>query len=657
MRSRLLVPALVLGLGFGGLLTLSTSAADDKGDPATIDKLIKQLSSDVFAEREKAGQELERIGAPALEALRKAAQSEEADLKKRAEEILAKVEKKVESARILAPKRVHLKYKDTPLTEAVADFNKQSGYTIVLHDPEGKLKERKVTLDTGDVTFWQALDQFCQKAGLAEAKPEDLFRAVPGPGGRPLPPIRGGPAPATLPVVPADVPRKLPGLDAKPAEKKPAPREGGAEVGAAVAAPALAVTVLAQAPPPAAPATLPAFDGPVPPPPPGGFGGGGRAGVWGGSAPAPGQITLVDGKAKELPTDASSAVRIRALDRSDFFTPAGTGQALIPLEVTPEPKIQWQQTVGVNVEKAVDDQGQKLTKVMEEDNVGGVALPGGGLARPGLVIRRGPPVLAGAGAFHQQVPVRLKKGEKEAKTLKELTGTITAQVLPPPERFLTVVNVMKAAGKTIKGEEGGSITIQDVKKAEDGTITITFEMDPPANIIPAGGSPLPSGPAGPGRFREFPAPAPPGATIPAVPIRPAPPKKEGGAPGRGAFFGAPAPAAPPPAIEIVQEVGPAPGKGVVVLNFAVAAPVPIDGGPAPVNFGLNQGISLLDEKGNALPANVHANYKRDGAKLVRQYVAMLPAQKDAKEPAKLVFEGRRTVTIDVPFTLKNVPLP
>src|SRR5262249_42758878 len=168
MRCRLLVSALALGLSMGALLVLPGLAADEKSDPATIDKLIKQLSSDAFAEREKAGQELERIGVPALEALRKAAQSDEADLKKRAEEILAKVEKKAESAKVLAPKRVHLTYKETPLAEAVADFNKKSGYTIVLHDPEEKLKDRKVTLDTGDVTFWQALDQFCQKAGLKE---------------------------------------------------------------------------------------------------------------------------------------------------------------------------------------------------------------------------------------------------------------------------------------------------------------------------------------------------------------------------------------------------------------------------------------------------------------------------------------------------------
>jgi hypothetical protein len=42
--------------------------------PAQIDRLIKQLASDRFTEREAAAQELDRIGEPALEALRRAAE-------------------------------------------------------------------------------------------------------------------------------------------------------------------------------------------------------------------------------------------------------------------------------------------------------------------------------------------------------------------------------------------------------------------------------------------------------------------------------------------------------------------------------------------------------------------------------------------------------
>ncbi len=90
-----------------------------------------------------------------------------------------------------------------PLAEAVADFQKKSGYNIHLHDPEGKLKERKIALDTGATTFWHALELFCAKAELTEASMQDLFEV-------PRPPAMvpgGAPAPRALPrAVPIRVP-------------------------------------------------------------------------------------------------------------------------------------------------------------------------------------------------------------------------------------------------------------------------------------------------------------------------------------------------------------------------------------------------------------------------------------------------------------------
>src|SRR5262249_11216045 len=112
----------------------------------------------------------------ALEALRKAAKSDDAEVSKRAGDLLPKIERQAESLRLLTPKRVHLVYKNTPLSEAVADFQKKSGYRIYLHDPDGKLKERKITLETGETTFWHAAALFCGKADLSEASMEDLVQ-------------------------------------------------------------------------------------------------------------------------------------------------------------------------------------------------------------------------------------------------------------------------------------------------------------------------------------------------------------------------------------------------------------------------------------------------------------------------------------------------
>src|SRR5206468_1759599 len=94
----------------------------------------------------------------------------EAEVRMRAGMLVKAIETRTVSGSVLAPRKVHLVYKDTPLPDAVADFSKKTGYAITLNDPEDKLKDRKITLDTGEVPFWEALDQFCAKAGLVEAQ-------------------------------------------------------------------------------------------------------------------------------------------------------------------------------------------------------------------------------------------------------------------------------------------------------------------------------------------------------------------------------------------------------------------------------------------------------------------------------------------------------
>src|SRR5262245_46667663 len=109
MCGKSLLPVVLLGVGLLSLAAVAVPAADDKTDskkssPAdakTIDKLIEQLGSDAFEDREKATKALDEIGAPALEALRKAAQSKDAEVKKRATELAGRIERRANSERVL----------------------------------------------------------------------------------------------------------------------------------------------------------------------------------------------------------------------------------------------------------------------------------------------------------------------------------------------------------------------------------------------------------------------------------------------------------------------------------------------------------------------------------------------------------------------------
>ena len=170
MRVPNVLSAILLGMGLvAGLI--AAPAPTEVPDAGKIARLIEQLGSDSFTERQKASEALDAIGEPALEGLRKATASQDAEVRKRSLDLVSKIESRVIGARVLKPVMVHLKYKDTALTDAVADFRKKSGYDIVLHDPDDKLKGKTITLDTGKVTFWNALEQFCVRAGVTEGDP------------------------------------------------------------------------------------------------------------------------------------------------------------------------------------------------------------------------------------------------------------------------------------------------------------------------------------------------------------------------------------------------------------------------------------------------------------------------------------------------------
>jgi hypothetical protein len=493
-------------------------------DAARIARLVEQLGSDVFAERQKATKELEEIGAPALDALRQAAQGGDPERRKRAEELIFNFQWRLEATRLLAAKRVHLVYKDTPLADAVADFKAKSGYDIALSDPDGKLKDRKVTLDTGDVTFWKALDLFCRQAGVVEAAP---------PGG--LPPVQG------------------------------AGGMGGVQAGGR-----------------------------------GGGGGGGRGAMPGGLPPAgnapigsgsvtwpydgspalplTGRVVLTDGRAPTLPTDDRSVVRVRATKSTVSLT-GGQGEIALALETAAEPRLRWQQVLAVRVGKAIDDQGRSLEPIATGDEPP-VPPRGGGSTVAGLgrsiTVEGGPGLPARVGP----TSVRLKTNGQIGKSLVEVSGTLTAQVAEETQPLISVDDVLKSAGQTIKGAAGGSLAIMNVTQHPNGPISVSLELDPPADVLPVDGS-----------------------------------------------------------LRLSRSAGR------ILMSKSGA------GAPGAANLEL----ALVDDKGQMLHP-VGLTYRLFAGKGPEYVITWQPAVGQG-EVAKLVVCVRKSVTIDVPFTLRNVPLP
>jgi hypothetical protein len=317
-----------------------------------------------------------------------------------------------------------------------------------------------------------------------------------------------------------------------------------------------------------------------------------------------GQITLVPGKPPSGSVDTSSSVRVRAGDKKNYRL--SDEEIALVLQVSPEPKMHWQHVRSLTIDKAIDDNNQKLT-----ESAGGAGGPGGGAAGAGaggIVVMPGGGWgnvwLAGGNGLTHNVNVRLKKGEKESKSLKELTGTITGQFRGDAEPVIVADSVMKAGGKSFKGKPSGEIKVLTAEKKDDGTIQIAFEFELPTDVT-----------------AETTINVPGAARLPPAKV-PAPP------------------AAVPPA-----------GGGVPAIRLPP---------PMPMQRYAFNGLTLRDDKDNILNASIVPNWKKaafiGGGRKLEYLATYRPAGKDAPEPAKLVFTGRRLMTVSVPFTLKDVEL-
>jgi hypothetical protein len=90
------------------------------------------------------------------------------------------------------------------------------------------------------------------------------------------------------------------------------------------------------------------------------------------------------------------------------------------------------------------------------------------------------------------------------------------------------------------------------------------------------------------------------------------------------------------------------------VNLPAAGFAPVRTGV--IYVGTTQGVSLRDDKDKALPAQVTIDFQKARGGNV-EWVMVYTPQKGQGTPTKVVFSGRRTVTVNIPFTLKDVKLP
>jgi len=483
--------------------------ADEKAPPEQIRLSIQNLGNPRFAVREQAARDLIRAGEPALAELKAAVASKDEEVRLRAENIVRIIQARAENETMIRAPKLRVKFEAKPLDEAIADVNRQTGLTFALDQSALANAKQPVTVDTGDVPYWEAVERFLAAAGLVE-NPAPVAPALPNQQYQQLRArrrINGGPADPRI------------------------------------------LLIKCMSPPAAATATL---------------------------------------------------VRVKALPSSvaGSSVTKGTNEINFVLDVTPSPALTWTGLADIEVSRAVDERDVVLEQSHLRSSGGAAdsiylnnnmqAQVFGGQV---VFIQGGGRVIVNGGDYEQvtsllapgnprHVRVTLLGKTHASKTLKELSGVVTANVMTPPLTLLTVDNLLTASTK--EPIRAGNYQIQITeRKSEKSYLQLRFRLTT--------------------SFRDN---------------------------GIRSGFANPN------------------------MNGMIIDSDEILNNP-------QSHIVFQDSSGNIIN-NVAVNptdQSFDGENQITDYVAVIPVRGTTTSAVKLVLNGRKSLSIEVPFVLKNVPLP
>lgn len=163
-RTRLALLAAVLWPAVG-------MTADVKATPpaaADVHKLIEQLADPDYATREAASKRLNDLGAPALVALRTAAESGPPERAERAAALVVRITRRIENEQALAPTVIELPVTTQTVWQLFDAIEKQSRVQLRI-DGDQAILTQKVTPTGGKKPLWEHIQDVATKAGLEVA--------------------------------------------------------------------------------------------------------------------------------------------------------------------------------------------------------------------------------------------------------------------------------------------------------------------------------------------------------------------------------------------------------------------------------------------------------------------------------------------------------
>lgn len=364
-----------LGIALLAVAPLAAQPAD------SLDARVRALAHPRYAEREKAARELEVIGEPALKALREVARSNDEELRSRAAAVADRIERSIRSERLLAAPKLALKFDKVPLDRAVTEFAAKAQRHVVLDKAAVKNPDRTVTVDTGEMPYWEAVQAFYRAAGLVE---DDEPFAAPPPGSGP------GSGPRAV--------RRL---------------QGPAMTNA---------------------------------------------------------IRLIDGESG--PVFADRAIRVRLLrpgfgeNKYDDIK----GEVTFHIDVDPAPTLAVREIIGIEVRKAVTDDGRPLAAAFPAPPPPTDLAYQEAIILKQVMVANGSMMIEGMPGMAAQ-PVTLKTDGLRPKKLAEFQGTVVARVITPPEPLVTVNQLLQAKNREATAD-GITVQVKDVNTGPGDRVVV-----------------------------------------------------------------------------------------------------------------------------------------------------------------------------------------
>ncbi|HEY2894970.1 MAG TPA: hypothetical protein VGJ16_12175 [Pirellulales bacterium] len=146
------------------LLSLALSSWANGEEPARgelrVARLVRDLGSASFVERQSAEDQLLRLGNQTRAELQQALESSDVEVRLRAARLL----ERIELEEIWSPGRVDLVSRGEPASKILLALANQTGNHVHVGDPYGNFSDRPLDVEYRGCTYWEAIDDVCSRS-------------------------------------------------------------------------------------------------------------------------------------------------------------------------------------------------------------------------------------------------------------------------------------------------------------------------------------------------------------------------------------------------------------------------------------------------------------------------------------------------------------